>query len=200
MRTPFTILSIATALVSSPLLGRSAPHISGKTNFTKESTMGSHEVVQKPAILVIGIDCRTSNAPEAGPKDIPKLWGRFYDEDMISRIPNKVSNEVIALYCDYEGDYTQPYSVVIGCPVRSIDILPEGMVAKIIPASSYALFLAVGEYPVSLIETWEKIWQEQALERTYTGDYEVYKEKFFSKFPQEVEVYVAVGKNTESLL
>ena len=38
--------------------------------------MGSHEVVQKPAILVIGIDCRTSNAPEAGPQDIPKLWGK----------------------------------------------------------------------------------------------------------------------------
>lgn len=67
MRTPFTILSIATALVSSPLLAQSAPHRSDKTNFTEENTMGRYEVIQKPAIRVIGIDCRTSNAPEAGP-------------------------------------------------------------------------------------------------------------------------------------
>jgi predicted transcriptional regulator YdeE len=195
MRTPFTILSIATALVSSPLLGQNAPHISDKTNFIEENMMGTHEVVQKPAILVIGIDCRTSNSPEAGPQDIPKLWGRFYSEDIISRIPNKTSNEVIALYCDYEGDYTQPYSVVIGCPVSSIDTIPEGMVAKTIPASSYAIFRATGEHPKALIETWGKIWQESNLERTYTGDYEAYNEKFFFKSPQEIDVYVAVQKN-----
>src|SRR5271156_4119301 len=98
MKNPFKFLSIATALVSSPLLAQSAPQDSNKTNFREENTMGSHEVIQKPAILVIGINCRTSNAPEAGPQDIPKLWGRFYGEDIISRIPNKVSNEVIALY------------------------------------------------------------------------------------------------------
>ncbi|MBS0272634.1 MAG: hypothetical protein JSR85_08330 [Proteobacteria bacterium] len=54
-----TILSIATTLVSSPLLAQSISHSGDKTNFTEESTM-SHEVIQKPAILVIGIDCRTS--------------------------------------------------------------------------------------------------------------------------------------------
>lgn len=154
--------------------------------------MRSYEVVQKPAILVIGIDCRTSNAPEAGPQDIPKLWGRFYGEDIISRIPNKTSNEVIALYCDYEGDYTQPYSVVIGCPVSSVDTIPKGMVAKIIPASSYAVFRAVGEYPASLIETWEHIWNQSDLDRTYTGDFELYGDKFVSGSPKELEVLIAV--------
>lgn len=192
MKTPFTILSIATALVSSPLLGQSTPHRSDKTNFKQEDTMGSHEVVQKPAILVIGIDCRTSNAPEAGPQDIPKLWGRFYGEDILNRIPNKTSSEVIALYCDYEGDYTQPYSVVIGCPVNSIDTIPEGMVAKTIPASSYAVFRAVGEYPASLIETWGNIWKQSGLERTYTGDFELYGDKFVSGSPKELEVFIAI--------
>jgi predicted transcriptional regulator YdeE len=65
------------------------------------------------------------------------------------------------------------------------------MVAKIIPASSYVVFHAVGEYPASLIETWGKIWQEQALERTYTGDYELYGNKFAGS-PKEVEVYIGV--------
>lgn len=155
--------------------------------------MRNQKIVQKPAIQVIGIACRTSNAPAAGPQDIPKLWGRFYGEDIINRIPNKVSHEVIALYCDYEGNYTQPYSVVIGCPVNSIAIIPEGMVAKTIPASSYALFRAVGEYPASLIETWENIWQQSDLARTYIGDYELYGNKFVSGSAKEVEVYVGVA-------
>ena len=51
---------------------KSNSYRSDKTNFTEENTMESHKVVQKPAIRVIGIDCRTSNAPEAGPQDIPK--------------------------------------------------------------------------------------------------------------------------------
>ena len=142
---------------------------------------------------VIGIECRTSNAPEDGPHDIPRLWEQFYNEDIINKIPNKISNEVIALYCDYEGDYTQPYSIVIGCLVTSLENIPEKMVAKIIPAGSYAIFRAVGEYPARLMETWDTIWQTE-LKRTYTGDYEFYGEKFFSGSPKEVEVYIALEK------
>ncbi len=200
MRIPLTILLLGAVIVSSPLLAQSTPHSGDKTNFTEENTMGSYEVIQKPAILLIGIDCRTSNAPEAGPQDIPKLWGRFYGEDILSRIPNKTSSEVIALYCDYEGDYTQPYSVVIGCPVSSIDTIPEGMVAKTIPASSYAVFRATGDHPKALIETWGNIWKQPSLERTYASDFELYGDKFVSGSPKEVEVYIGIDSKEYSLL
>lgn len=151
----------------------------------------NYTIVQKPALIVIGIECRTSNAPEDGPQDIPKLWEQFYVEEISNQIPNKISDEVIALYCDYEGDHTQPYSLVIGCPVESLKDVPEGMVAKIIPAGSYAVFRAVGEYPSSLIKAWGNIWQTD-LKRTYTGDYEWYGDKFISGSPKEVEVFIAV--------
>lgn len=161
----------------------------------QEDIMKDYTVIQKPSINIIGIECRTSNAPEDGPQDIPRLWGQFYSEDTINKIPNKASYEVIALYCDYEGDYTQLYSLVIGCSVTSLDSIPEGMVAKIIPAGSYGVFRAIGEYPTSLIETWGNIWQTK-LKRTYTGDYELYGEKFSSASPQEVAVYIAIEKET----
>lgn len=154
--------------------------------------MRSYEVIQKPSVVIMGIECRTSNAPEAGAHDIPKLWERFYNEGIIDLIPNKTSNEVVALYCDYDGDHTQPYSVVIGCPVNSLDLIPDGMVAKFIPVGSYAVFRAVGEYPASLIETWGNIWLEADLKRTYTGDYELYGDKFTSGSPKEVEVFIAI--------
>ncbi|MGB7128559.1 MAG: GyrI-like domain-containing protein [Candidatus Rhabdochlamydia sp.] len=159
--------------------------------------MGNYTVIQRPSMLVVGIECRTFNAPEAGSHDIPQHWGKFYNEDIINQIPNKVSQEVIALYCDYadaykEGDYTQPYSLVIGCPVSSLDAVPEGMVAKIIPSGSYAVFRAVGEYPKNLLKTWENIWQQADLGRICTSDYEIYGDKFISGSPKEVEVFISV--------
>jgi predicted transcriptional regulator YdeE/GNAT superfamily N-acetyltransferase len=161
--------------------------------------MQNYKVVQKRAIKVIGIECRTSNAPAAGLHDIPKHWGKFYQENTVSKIPNKTSNEVIALYCDYEGDHTGQYSLVIGCPVSSLDDIPEGMVAKAIPGGSYAIFSAVGEHPKTLIETWRQIWQQQNLVRTYTGDYEVYGDKFLES-PTEVEVCIAIDSQEDTLL
>lgn len=165
--------------------------IANPDNCDKED-MKKYTVIEKAAITIIGIECRTSNSPEAGPQDIPKHWEKFYRECILDQIPNKTSNEVIALYCDYEGDYTKPYSLVIGCSVSSTNVIPEGMVVKTIPSGSYAVFKAMGEHPKALIETWGQIWQQADLQRTYTGDYEAYSQKFFSQSPQEVDVYIAI--------
>ena len=164
-----------------------------KRNITlsKETAMANYTVVKKPDILLLGIECRTSNDSGAAINDIPVLWERFYNEGIISQIPDKTSNEVIALYCDYEGDHTQPYSVVIGCPVSAIDVVPEGLVAKKIPGGTYAAYQAIGEHPKSLIETWGEIWQTD-LPRTFTGDYEVYGENFTTDSPQEVDIFIAL--------
>ncbi len=191
MKNLFTFLSISTTFFYSVAFAQGESFTTNQNQPSKEHMMKSYTVVQKPSTIIMGIECRTSNAPEAGPHDISKHWGKFYSENIIDQIPNKASNEVIALYCDYEGDYTQPYSLVIGCPVSSLDAIPKGMVTKIIPAGSYAVFPAIGEHPKRLIETWGHIWQQADLKRTYTGDYEVYGDKF-SGSPQEVEVFIAI--------
>jgi predicted transcriptional regulator YdeE len=159
--------------------------------------MVAYTLMQKGLMLVMGIECSTSNAPDAAPQDIPRHWAKFVEEGIMDQIPNKSSNEVIALYCDYEGDYTEPYSFVLGCPVNSADEIPEGMVVKIIPESTYAVFKATGDYPQSLITTWGQIWQSTDLKRTYTGDFEVYGEKFYAQTPQEVDVWVAIDPAQE---
>ena len=180
------ILSIlSTTLISGSLLA-----LDPKTP-TKENLMKPYTIVQKPSILLMGITCRTSNVLEAGPIDIPNLWGKFYADNVIGKISNKTSNEVLALYFDYEGDHTKPYSILIGCPVSSADVIPEGMTVKSIPEGSYALFQAIGEHPKALIETWGTIWQTN-LKRTYTGDYEVYGQKFIPGSDQEVEIFIAL--------
>jgi predicted transcriptional regulator YdeE len=197
MKSKTISLLVTTIFVITCFIGFFTSLYATQNHFNQEDIMKDYTVIQKPSINVIGIECRTSNAPKDAPQDIPRLWGQFYSEDIINKIPNKASNEVIALYCDYEGDYTQPYSLVIGCSVTSLDSIPEGMVAKIIPAGSYAVFRAIGEYPATLIETWGNIWQTK-LNRTYTGDYEFYGEKFSSGSSQEVEVYIAIEKETSN--
>lgn len=157
--------------------------------------MAAYTIIQKGLMMVMGIECYTSNDPDAGPHDIPRHWAKFIEEGVMERIPHKASNEVIALYCDYEGDFTEPYSFVLGCPVLSADEIPEGMVVKVIPESSYAVFKAVGDYPQSLIDTWGEIWQAGGLKRTYTGDFEVYGENFYCQSPQELDVYIAIESN-----
>lgn len=154
--------------------------------------MVAYTIMQKGLMIVMGIECFTANAPDAAPQDIPRHWAKFVEEGIVDQIPNKASNEVIALYCDYQGDYTEPYSFVLGCPVSEVDYIPEGMVVKVIPESAYAVFKASGDYPQSLIDTWGDIWQTPDLKRTYTGDFEVYGEKFCSQSSQEVDIWIAI--------
>jgi predicted transcriptional regulator YdeE len=165
--------------------------IFGQDFYREENHMGAFQTVKRSELLIIGLECRTSNNPDAAPIDIPRLRDKFFGEGFVDLVPGKKSDEYISLYCEYEGDHTKPYTFVIGCPVESLDDIPEGMVGKSVPAGKYAMFKAVGEHPWALIETWGNIWQTK-LDRTYTGDYEIYGEKFFSRSPQEIEIFIAI--------
>ncbi len=159
--------------------------------FSKENIMSSFEEVKRENTILVGIECRTQNTPDKAPIDIAALWDKFLKEDIFSQIPSKVSDEVYALYTDYEGDHTKPYSIIIGCMVSSVDNLPEHLVAKKIPGGNFAKFKAVGKHPEALITTWQNIWSDETLSRRYSGDLEVYGQKFQND-PQEVDVLIAI--------
>ena len=92
--------------------------------------MGSHKVVQKPAILVMAIDCRTSNAPETGPQAFLSCGESFMAKTFQVEFQTRLSMKSSPYTVTMRATPLQPYSVVIGCPVSSIDTIPEGMVAK----------------------------------------------------------------------
>ncbi len=165
---------------------------------TLSKNSSSHPIIHRPSFTIMGISCKTSNDPTKGPFDISKLWERFFTEGIFEKIEGKLSNDIFALYCDYEGDYTKPYTVVIGCAVSESKRIPSDMIVKKVPDSSYTLFQAIGDHPETLIQTWQKIWKEP-LERTYTGDFEVYGSAFSSKPPQ-VDVYIAITPQKDKVL
>ncbi len=138
--------------------------------------------------IVIGISTRTSNADAQ--TDIPKLWQRFYSEGILEKIPDKINNEILSVYTDYESDYTKPYTLILCCKVNGVANIPDGMVSKTITASKYAVFTVSGKMPDKLIETWQYIWGSD-LDRAYAADFDLYRDDKDKK-NSGAEVYVTI--------
>ena len=93
------------------------------------------------------------------------------------------------VYTDYSSGFTGPYTALLGAKVASLDYVPEGLTGLSFNGGVFEKFVADGDMPQALSDTWQKIWAlDDMLGRTYTYDFEVYT----SKADHEVEVYVAV--------
>lgn len=141
---------------------------------------------------IIGISIRTTNENNQAQKDIGACVERFDGEKLQSKIKNRTSPDVYAVYTDYEGNYTQPYTYILGCPVETFDEVPEGFVTFEIPEKEYAYMEAAGELPGSVIEAWKKIWNSP-IEREYSVDFELYGSRMLDS-PQVVEIYLSVKR------
>lgn len=139
--------------------------------------------------LVIGIPIKTSNENGRFQKEVPPLWGRFYSENLAEKIPHRLNKNLLAVYTQYEGDYTKPFTYLIGCEVSSLDIIPEGMIGIEIPASPYTVFTAKGPFPQSMMYTWQSIWNS-GVKRSYTTDFEVYTPDFNPQNNPEIKIYI----------
>lgn len=139
--------------------------------------------------LIIGIQIRTSN--ETCLIDMPQIWQKFFQENILEKIPHKISSTIYAVYTNYEDDYTKPYSYIVGCEVSILDTIPQEMVGTTVPASSYAVYETQGEYPQGLASTWQMIWKAP-FKRAYTTDFEVYNPDFHPQAKPEVKVYIAL--------
>lgn len=143
-----------------------------------------HELVSKGDFKVIGISRKISN--DNAQKEIPEMWKEFILNNYLEKIPNLKSNNIMALYTDYEGDHTKPFIYTIGCEVTSLQDLPTGLDGVTVPGNKYALFRVKGGLPDSLIETWKEIWTSKSLERKFEADFEVVKGA------DEVHVYISL--------
>ena len=149
----------------------------------------SYKLETQEKKLVIGMKIRTDNNKCL--KDIPELWSKFIRESIREKIPHQVNNALLAVYTEYESDYTKPYSYIVGCEVSTLDTIPEGLVGITVPQASYAVFTTEGPFPQGLGQTWQTIWKTP-LKRAYTSDFEVYGSDFNPPAKPEVKVYIAL--------
>lgn len=141
-----------------------------------------------PKKCVIGISVRTSN--EHFQSEALPLRDRFLGERLAEKIPHRLNQSILCVYTDYEGDYTKPFTWLIGCEVSDLKVIPQGMVGIEIPASSYAVFTATGPFPESMMVAWTSIWQSD-VKRAYTTDFEVYGPDFNPQKNPRVKIYIA---------
>ncbi len=102
-----------------------------------ESRPGDRQEVRLASFTVVGMARRQANDR---PDQIGQQWQEFMTAGGIELIPNRLNDEVYALYTDYEDDHTKPYTMVIGCRVSEVEPLPAGLVARTVPAGSYLAF------------------------------------------------------------
>ncbi len=142
--------------------------------------------------MVIGISVRTDNNDGRAAKDIGGLWNKFMQEGIQSKIPNKLTEEVLSVYTNYEGDHLKPYDVILGCKVKSLNQIPEGMVGHSFDGGTYASHVSKGDLTKdAIVNSWLEIW-ESGLDRTYTADFEVYGEKAIDPTNGEADILIAI--------
>lgn len=138
---------------------------------------------------VIGVPIKTSN--KQFQEEAPLLWQRFFTEDLAEEIPNQVDDHLIAVYTEYEGDYTQPFTYLLGRQVSHLEDIPKGMIGIEIEESPYAVFTAHGPFPDAMVQKWHTIW-ESDIDRSYTTDFEIYPPDFDQEEAPKIKIYIAL--------
>jgi predicted transcriptional regulator YdeE len=144
------------------------------------------------AFHIIGIFVRTTNVNNKALKDIGDLFGNFVGQNIMEKIPNKISEDIYCVYTDYESDFNGPYTTIIGCKVSTLNDIPTGLIGKSIPHSKYEVYRSTGKLSISLAKTWEGIWNSE-LNRRYSADFDIYGEKARDYENAEVDTYVAIN-------
>ncbi len=160
---------------------------------SKEGTKSSmnYQLMQKEKMFVIGLPIVTSNKDGQFQKEVPPLWEKFFREKIADKINNRKNQNLLAVYTDYQGDYTKPFTYLIACEVTDLNEIPPGLVGKEIAPASFALFTAEGQFPESVAKTWQTIWNSK-VKRAYTTDFEVYSADFNPQATPKIKIYIAI--------
>lgn len=127
------------------------------------------------ALHIVGIELRTTN-PMAF-ETIPAHWQRFAQEKVLARIAGRLSDEVYAVYTNFEfagRDNTGLYSLIVGAAVAPQADPPTGMVRAVVPASRRAVFPVEPGRIDQVGAAWQGIWQRHDLRKSFIADYERY--------------------------
>lgn len=144
------------------------------------------------AFHLVGITIRTTNKDNQAQTDIKALWDRIFAENWAAKIPNKLSSDIYSTYIEYTGDYTAPYTYLLGFKVADLESIPEGFTGHTIDAATYHVYTAKGPIPQCIHQIWMHIWHNET-QRAYIADFEVF---FAETNPEyaELPIYIGVKK------
>ncbi|PIQ30707.1 MAG: AraC family transcriptional regulator [Bacteroidetes bacterium CG18_big_fil_WC_8_21_14_2_50_41_14] len=153
------------------------------------------EKIKKDNFKLVGIklENKTTNENNQSGLDCGNLWQKFETEKIFDLIPDKLSNEIYAVYYDYEKDETKPFSYFIGCMVDEKAIPPGELNELFVPSQNYVKVIAKGVMTGCITEAWEKIWNSNT-NRKFGFDFEVYNERSQDWNDAELDIFVSTIK------
>jgi len=146
----------------------------------------------RASFKVIGISVRTMNTNNQAKTDINNLWDRWFNENIATRIPNTISEDLYNVYTDYESDENGYYTTILGYEVSTLVSVPKGLIGKQIPKSKYKEFVSTGKLPDCVVKTWETIWNLK-FDRSYLADFDVYNPETMHPENAEVKTYLSIN-------
>jgi predicted transcriptional regulator YdeE len=141
-------------------------------------------------LIGLRLNGKTSNENGQSGIDCGNLWQKFEKEHITDRISGKIGDEIYAVYFEYEGDHTKPFSYLIGCKVKENSQAPEGMTSLTIPAGNFIKLIAKGKMPDCIANAWKDIWNSD-IERAYQYDFEIYDQRSKDWSNAEVDICVS---------
>jgi predicted transcriptional regulator YdeE len=150
--------------------------------------------IKKDEFKLFGLKLNKKTTNENGQSgiDCGNLWQKFETENYVERIQGKLSDEIYAVYYDYEGDHTKPFSYFIGCKVKMDTQNSPGLDSLIIAAGTYYKVIAKGTMPDCIANVWKKIWST-ITDRAFQFDLEIYDERSKDWSNAEVEIFVSTN-------
>lgn len=190
-----TILSLGGAVILAfCVLIEANAQTSSSTASTAQTEPAQTENVS--AFQVIGVAVRTTNAKEhAGNGEIPKLWQRVMQEDLVDKIPDRADQHLVVVNTNYASDQNGEYDYILGSRVTSAKDVPEGFVTVTVPAGKYAVVDSEKGPPQEILpKVWRRIWAMSPAElggtRAFKADYEVYPAEMNG---QDTQVTIYLG-------
>ena len=147
--------------------------------------------LEEAKLVGLALKAKTTNINEQSSIDCGNLWQEFEKGKYAEIIPNKLTDEILAVYHQYEGDHTKPFSYFIGCKVKAGTEVPPGLETLTIAKGTYQKIDAKGKMPDCVIDAWKKVWVSN-IPRSYKMDFEIYDERSKDWNNAEVEVYLSV--------
>jgi AraC family transcriptional regulator len=147
------------------------------------------------SLTVVGPQLATKN-DGTNNKEIPLFWQKFMADKGWEKIPQTRNPWVQLGLCGDMAEGSESFVYMIGQIVDGITEIPPGMVARTVPAATYAVFTARGPIPDAIHKTWKYAygtWLPGSSEwmRGKTEDFEWYCERCQQETP-EVDIYIPV--------
>lgn len=147
----------------------------------KAATQIEARIVEKPAFAVVGMLARTT----PGNPNMMQLWMDF--DGQVERVRGRTEPGVFygAMH-NYDMD-TNEFDYVAGVEVQAGQTAPEGMVAWVIPAQTYAVFETTLPQIGNAFEAIYQSWLPGSdFERADAPEFELYDEAFNPQDPASV--------------